>query len=453
MLEAALVLGCVALVGCKRPLLARDGTLAFQSGEPGQGASVLTANGVEYRDTRDTVPPAPIARRNANEPWRAPVGFILTKDGRFTKASTPTTLSAHGLAITLRASDSRVPSWGGEVLVRIDLSAPGDESSARWGENVAIIVDGSGPDSPALVDAALAQLSARDRVTIVDSRSGRIVVPLMPASYRSMVVAAFKHYMSARVQAPRTMPAALEKAGALIASNDVTRRVLVLTEAAMTREDASAVEQLAQRGVQVGAVQTTGDNLEGRIDAVRTLIAASGTTKFKNVHLTFSGSPAPTHVLEASGGDARWAIDAGELALGDVRAGEARTEVLRVSVPAWVPGEPFKFTVFARVDDAEGRPQQELKTELSFVYDDDIERIAKSRHGDIIAYAAALASLRVLDAAFVGTPANNTGGIRRVATTQAQAMKRLAQDFQDPAMHEQAELLGALLAATSADAK
>lgn len=445
-------LGCAALVcslvvGCDRPFVARDGTVSFNEKGAGHGASVLTANGIEYRDNRDM--PTPVLRRSADEPWRAPIGFILPKDGRFTKSSRPTVLATSGLAIVLRPSDTRVPSWGGEVLVRVDVIAPAAEGTARWGENVAIVLDGDGPDAAALADAALAQLAGRDRVTILDALGARVIVPTMPASHRSMAIAALKNHMRTRARGSRDMAGTLKKAGAAIASPEVTQRVLVLTEAPMSAEDMTEVSRLTQRGVQLGAIRTKGaDDLDERLEALRTQIPQSGLTKFRDVRLTFEGTPAPSHVIEASGGEARWALDAGELVLGNVRAGEARTEVLRVTIPAWVPGEEFKFTVTAHVDDLDYGGPRDFAAEVPCIYDDDIERIAKSRHGDVIAYASAMATLKRLDAAFIGDDIGKSGGLRRIAELHATSMKLLARDTKDFAIQEQADLLVALLAAT-----
>jgi hypothetical protein len=407
---------------------------------------VLTANGVEYRDNADV--PTPVLRRSADEPWRAPIGFILPRSGRFTETSKPTVLATSGLAIALRPSDTRLPSWGGEILVRVDVIAPAAEGTARWGENVAIILDGDGPDAPALADAALAQLAGRDRVTILDSLGAKVIVPMMPASHRSMAVAALKNHMRARKKVPRDMPATLKAAGAAIASVEITQRVLVLTEANMDAADTAEVSRLAQRGVQVGAIKTRGDDLDERIEALRTQIPQAGLTTFRDVRLTFEGTPAPSHVLEASGGEARWLLDAGELVIGNVRAGEARTEILRVTVPAWVPGEKFNFKVTAHVDDLAWGGPRDFAADVPCVYDDDIERIAKSRHGDVIAYASAMATLRRLDAAFIGDEVGKAGGLRRIAELHATSMKLLARDTKDFAIQEQADLLVALLAAT-----
>jgi hypothetical protein len=163
--------------------------------------------------------------------------------------------------------------------------------------------------------------------------------------------------------------------------------------------------------------------------------------------LSFEGTPAPSHVLEASGGDARWELEGGELALGDLRAGDERAEVVRVTIPAWTPGEAFRLHVTARFEDAKhGGPAQRMSADLPCTYDDDVERLAESRHGDVIAYASALATLARLDAAFAGG-AGGAAGLRPVARMHARSLALLARDTHDPAAAEQAALLEALLAA------
>src|SRR6185437_8842209 len=108
MLVRSLVLcGLVALAACAHPVVARDGTLVFQQGG-GHGAAVMTANGLEYHDNADV--PQRLVVKDPNEPWRAPIGFILPADGRFTETSKPHVLATPGLAIVLRPSDTLVPS-------------------------------------------------------------------------------------------------------------------------------------------------------------------------------------------------------------------------------------------------------------------------------------------------------------------------------------------------------
>ncbi len=435
-------------LGCERPYLAKDGTVLFPE-KGAHGAAIVTANGVEYHDRNDV--PERIVQRDANEPWRAPLGFILPKDMRFTETSKPHVLATTGLAIVLRPSDTRVPAWGGEVLVRVDVIAPAAEGTARYGENVAIVIDGDGADTVRLVDVALEQLAGRDRVTIVDAHGGRTIIPLMPASHRSMAMAAFKNHLRTRARPARDLAAAVKRAGATIGTSRVTQRVLLLSDAGLKTEDVAEVSRLAQRGVQVATVSTKAnpDDEDERIEAVRAAIPAAGLTTFRDVRLTFHGIPAPSHVIEASGGETRWRLDAGELHLGNVRAGEARTEVLRVTVPAWVPREEFRFSVTAHVDDLTWGGPRDFAADVPCVYDDDIESIAKSRHGDVIAYASAMATLRRLDHAFIGDDVSRAGGLRKIAEMHAKSMQLLARDTKDFATQEQADMLVALLSATA----
>src|SRR5512140_188312 len=382
--------------GCERPFLARDGTLIFP--ETGaHGAQIDTANGLEYHDTDDV--PERLVVRDPNEPWRAPIGFSLPQSGRFTRTSSPTIVTTDGLNIVLRSSDTRVPSWGGEVLVRIDVIAPAAEGTARSGDAVALVID-DGPEAAHLADVAMGQLSARDRVAVVDARGGVTIVPPMPATHRSMVRAAIERRLEAR-RGPLTLAAALRSASSAFGPAGV-RRVLVLTTApgpqvhgaevsaelvrlmrdkavvsavaAGPRSDEAAILAIGASGL---GGSSSDPDLANRERAVRDAVPPAGLLVFKNVALSFEGTPAPSHVLEASGGDVMWPLESGELSLGDVHAGEARTEVVRVTVPAWVPGEPFSFRVTARVDDVTRGIPRQFVAEVPCMYDDDIERIAE----------------------------------------------------------------------------
>jgi hypothetical protein len=469
--------------GCDRAMLARDGTLVVpQSGGGGGsgGASILTSNGIEYRDR--TLPPLRVVSRDANDPWRAPVGFILPVDGRFTSTSQPTVLATAGLAVILRPSDTRVPSWGGEVLVRVDVVAPAAAGAARAGENVVLVLEGAGNDTLALVGTALEQLGARDRLAVVDARGARVVVPPMPAQDRSLALAVLDRRLAAEVRGVPDLAAALRVAGNLVEDRSApaevaplarTRRVVVLSAVGargLADGVKSELDALAHAGVVVSAFATEVGVDMGRVESLATpnlgtasadkalatrtawlreALPPAGILAFRDVVLSFAATPAPSHVLEASGGEVRWRLDSGELVIGDVRAGEARTDVLRVTVPAWVPGEPFAFTVSAHVDDVVAGERRELRATVPCVYDDDIARIAKSRNGDVIAYASALATLRRLHAAFIGEGIENAGGLRKVAAAHATSMARLARDMHDPSIAQQAEMLKALLSATA----
>lgn len=462
------------MCGCERPYLARDGTLLFPE-KGARGAAVVTASGLEFHDRNDV--PVRIISRDPNEPWRAPIGFILPQSGRFTETSRPTVVATTGLAVVLRPSDTRVPSWGGEVLVRIDVIAPAAQGTARMGEDLAIVLDGDGDGNGPLAAAALEQLAGRDRLAIIDAGSAQVVVPSIPASHRSLALAAVEKRIREK-RGQRNLLGALRLAATAFAPTpngtaQMTRRVLVLSDGKGDSQSApvqAQIEAMASSGIivsgiasndqadinSVSAIGITGagmvstdPGLDDRIKAVKEAVPAAGKLSFSEVTLTFEGTPAPSHVLEASGGDVVWRLDAGELVLGDVHAGEARTEIVRVTVPAWVPHEKFNFTVTAHYVDVEGSASagvpRNFSVQLPCVYDDDIERIANSRHGDVIAYASALATLRKLDAAFVGDGVNRAGGLRALAQLHARSMSLLARDTHDAAIIEQAEVLNALL--------
>lgn len=461
-------------LGCAAPYLARDGTLVFPE-DGARGAAVLTANGVEFHD-RSFIPPR-VVRRDPHEPWSAPLGFILPKSGRFTETSQATVLTTPGLAVVLRPSDTRVPSWGGEVLVRVEVIAPASDEEARPPDRIALVID---PASPAdatreLALAALDTMGAHDKIAVVDL-SGRALLRPVPGRYRTLAAAAIEKRFGEPTSAPVDPARAMEVAHALLtglgpmgaervvvlsdgaggawAAPHVADRVAALAGAGARTSfiapgehpDASRLGELAMAGA--GTVGTS-PSFEGRIEAVHAAVPASGPVRFENVVVGFSGSPSPVTVLEASSGDVRWRLDAGEVELGDISAGEARAEVLRVSVPAWVPGERFELHAVARFRDVgRGGEAREIGTDVMAEYDDDIERIAESRSGDVIAFASALATLKRLDRAFVGPGVDRVGGLRALATMHARSMALLARDTRDQAIREQAEVLRSLLAST-----
>ena len=465
----------LALASCASPVfLAKDGTVEFQQ-KGAHGANVVTANGLELHDSVDGVPVRHVSK-DANEPWRAPIGFLVPANGVFTQTSKKTTIdtkdskepagSIAPLEIVLRPSDTRVPSWGGEVLVRVDVIAPAAEGEkARSGEDVVLVVDG-GEDTVALVAAALGQLAARDRVEVLDALTGQAMVPWLPASNRSLITAAVEQRL-AEVRGARAFAPVLAQVKPRPGTG-VSLRVVILSDG-KTPVDAGAQKELERLaavpvGVDVLASSATADvkvlgevgrpgggnvvtkaALAERIAEVQRIVPPSGDPVFQDVTLSFEGTPAPSHVLEASGGDVRWRLESGELDLGELRAGDARTEVVRVTVPAWIAGEAFAFRVTAHLADNYGMAH-DLSAKLPCVYDDDLGRLADSRSGDVIAYASALATRKRLDSAFLGGAIDRQGGLRKLAMTHARSLTELAKATNDPALAEEAAALTALAA-------
>jgi len=330
------------------------------------------------------------------------------------------------------------------------VEAPAGKGAARYGEDVAIVLDGRGADAVALCDAALGQLGERDRVVVVDSAGAQLVVPTMPASHRSLILAAIARRLGRERHLERDRAGAVR--AALHATTRATyRRVVVVSD------DGDAAREDVQQGLDgellpvaiFASSPRTGGDLDVREQAIRDFVPAAGQPAFHDVVLAFDGVPAPSHILEASGGDARWQLEGGELALGDVRAGDERTEVLRVTIPAWTPGELYRLHVAVRYSDLSRAGQAgTMEADLPCVYDNDIERLAESRHGDVIAYASALATLARLDAAFTGG-VHAAEDLRPLARRHVQSLALLARDMKDPAAADQAALLEALLDATN----
>jgi hypothetical protein len=114
-------------------------------------------------------------------------------------------------------------------------------------------------------------------------------------------------------------------------------------------------------------------------------------------------------------------------------------------MPVWVPGEPLEFTVTARYRDAATGAWHAASSSIAGRYDDDVERIARARHGDVIAYASALSMVRRLGRIFQGGRVNHLGGLRPIVTMQADSLARLSRETGDPALGVQADVLRALL--------
>ena len=175
------------------------------------------------------------------------------------------------------------------------------------------------------------------------------------------------------------------------------------------------------------------------------LVPPPGDVVLEDVELTFSSVPAPIRVVEVSGGLASLSLDHDRLSLGDLYAGEARTEVARIAMPVWVPGEPQEVTVTARYRDAATGRWLTANSTFGGRYDDDVERIARARHGDVIAYASALSMVRRLGRIFQGSRTDRLGGLRPVVTMQADSLAKLSRETGDSALGVQADVLRALL--------
>ncbi len=477
---SALVALAIGFSACSRPYLTQDGQVVFTPAGGRRGASVLTANGVEFIDSTDI--PKPNVRRSPYDPWVPATGFLLPSDGVWRETSRPVAISGPGLGVVLRSSDAIIPSWGGEVLVRIDVIAPRDafpaaRPSIREPRRIALVIDGYAPDTIRHARTLLDNLGADDRLVIIDAHGARIVVPPLPGSDHTLLDGAIgrvvAHPLSTKERNNRDLAGALTLARKFVATYSGTSvpaeaicQVLVMTDGIGVAHDqlrlASEVSWLEKHGVRVAAIGVTNNlrpehlstfgevgfvlaSADKRDELVDKLVPPPGDVVLEDVELTFSSVPAPIRVLEVSGGLASLSLDHDRLSLGDLYAGEARTEVARIAMPVWVPGEPLEVTVTARYRDVATGQWLTANSTLGGRYDDDVERIARARHGDVIAYASALSMVRRLGRIFQGSRTDHLGGLRPVVTMQADSLAKLSRETGDTALGVQADVLRALL--------
>jgi hypothetical protein len=437
----------LALAGCAAPILTPDGQLVFAEKGGTRGASVLTAHGILFLDRSD-VPPQPIARRRADEPWSAPTGFLLPADGVWRETSTPTALSGRGLLVMVRPSDVLVPSWGGEVLIRIDAIVPPDafpdarEASLRKPLDVVLVLEGRGGDLEAMIEAATDGLGQRDRIAVVRADPPRLVVPWLPGTHRTLVRAA----ASLAAQQPKAARAAGDIERALAMASETRRRASPRSRAIYLSSGVPTAPRSAEAR-RLGLEVPQGTTLEERAAWLADAVPPPGEVVLHDVALTIASNPAPARIIEPSGGDPSLALDHDQLYLGDMYVGEARTEVVRVALPVWVPGKPLELSVSATYSLADGRPLRTVES-ISMRFSSDVEALASKRHGDVIAYASALAMVRRLDRAFLrgsATEPSETADLRTMALWQARSLRDLAKLRGDRALATQAEILTALV--------
>jgi hypothetical protein len=447
----------------------QDGQLVF-SERSRHGASVVTAYGIEHIDRG--VVPRPVVRTSAFEPWRAPTGFLLPADGVLRETAKPVPIEARGMLAIVRPSDVIVPSWGGEILVRFDAIVPPEAhpeaaGSLRRPVRLVLVTDGAAAGSLPVAQAVLDSLGARDRIAVIDSERGP-ALPFVPGSHRSLLEGAVERMAVRRATGPRDLPRALARAGRMLAAGlpGEARHLIVVSDGAGVLADRKGVERAAERvtsrGARVTAIAASGgvdaDLLEAlggeviagsdgsREELAGELLPPPGETVLSDVTLAVSSAPAPARLLEASAGEIAMSLEEDTLDLGDLYVGEARTEVLRVSVPAWTPGERWELRLRIAYRDGDGRRWQ-AERKIAMLYSDEIELLARRRHGDVIAYASALAMVRRLERAFLGEAVDRLGGMAAIVRWQAESMAVLARERRDRSLAQQAEVLGSLLAA------
>jgi hypothetical protein len=454
----AVLAACVACT----PALTRDGQLVFTPGAD-KGGSILTANGVEYVDR--TYVPKPKVRTSAFEPWSPAGGFLLPADGVWKRISRPLRIALPRLRLVARTSDGLVPSWGGELLVRLDAAVPSDARSRQPVAFGLVMADRAGAGTP-LAHAALEALGTDDLVGIVDADGSRVVLPAVPCTHRTLASAALERRVGRhRPTARRDLAWAMHQAVALLAEHTrVVPRLLVIADAqpidgsvdlelaALDRAGVNVVavaanEQVAHSGRGPFAARlVTGDD-QARLAAIWAAIPEPREAVIDDIQVSFTSVPAPAHIVEASGGDVESDLETDRMRWPAMRPGEARTEVVRLSLPVWTPGEPFELDLSASYRElGTGRTRYE-RGRFVMRFSDDVYLLGEERYGDVLAYASALAMVHRLGRTFLGSRADSVDGFRGLVEWQAHSMFDLSRRFRDPAMLSQGLVLEALLQA------
>jgi hypothetical protein len=460
---------------CAHVVPTRDGQLVFAPGA-GKGASVLTANGVEYVDR--SYHPKPVLRTSASDTWRPATGFLMPPDGVWRYVSSPVSLSVGALSLTMRASDAYVPSWGGEVLLRVDASVdagafPGAEASRRAPMRLVVVWAASEAPEPSLLEGAFAGLGEGDRVAFVDALGARVVVPPLPGAERTLVEGALRRRFAAKRKGRRDVAGALAKARSLLTAKASAPpsgagvpfgRVVVVSDGkglgpavaaevkALERARAGLLALGSRESVTAESLAPLGPHafageLDVRAEALAQALPPPADEVLGDVVFTFSSAPAPVRVLEASGGEAFLGLEGDALYWEPLRAGQARTEVVRLGLPQWTPQEPLEVNVSVRYEDLTRGGYRYGRAALSFRFSDDMATLGATRHGDVIAYASALAMVRRLGRTFLGGRAQGDRAFRELVAWQAESMDVLAREYRDPRMGVQGETLRSLLGA------
>jgi hypothetical protein len=444
-------------VACSKPALTRDGQVVF-SGPGGGGAAVLTANGLEIVDPGSV--PRPVRRTSAFDNWQAPTGFLLPPDGVLRETSTPVVIQARGVAVVLRASDHLAPAWGGEVLLRVDALVPVQAfpdlaEYARKPALLAVVIDAEGDGALDVFDELAASLGERDRVAVIDSARARTVLSPIAGSHRTLLSGTVERLLEQRGRGHRSLARALREAGRWFAGERGIRKIIVLSDALGPSSDFGGVKrttrELERSGIEVIAVATTERAAPEILDALgrpsESVLTPPGPVALDDVTIAVYSAPAPAHVLESSGGEVAMTLEEDHIALGALYAGEARTEVLRLAIPEWLSGEPYRLTVEVRYRDHATRRRYSARGRLNLRYSEEIGELARLRHGDVIAYASALAMVRRLERAFLRGDSGQMADLRSLVLLQSRTLSELAERRGDTALARQAEALGTLATA------
>ena len=468
-LAATLVTACVA-TGCNPARwisVSREGNITV--GPPG----AATASGGASRTDRIPPPERHVAH-SAFDDWQPPPLGVLPPDGILRNSSTPVAMQAGALALLLRASDSLVPSWGGDFYLRIDLRA-GLSNEHPPARDIAIVIDPSDRDSlvreKRLAASLFETLRPGDRGTIITTAAGQTLVPLVPFAGVPLLIERTRRIERADANTI-SLADALEQAVTLLGAGRQEdarmRRLIVLSgnRALIDAESRDWINAATEGHIEVSLVPFTRSASE-RFERLQlttqamalpvpenddaheheTITELSALPDMpvlaQNVLVSIDSLPGPTHLIEAAGAQAVWTPEGGEVPLGDVRAGEDRTFVLRGLVPSWRQGSPYEIALRVRWQDEHGAHHQSVS--FTAQYSGSPEEYAESRHGDVLQYVSLLNTLSTVQAALTRDDRVMFQTLQRPALIQSRSLMAYAAEHHDEIMGAQAALLETLL--------
>lgn len=450
---------CAAITARVTP----EGNLAF-----GPRNAALSPPGTgRMNDAPEDRPPTRHIARSAFDRWRPEPLGVLPPDNLLRNTSQPVSIRAGELALTVRASDTLVPAWGGDLYLRVDLSA-GSRAEQVPPRDLVVLVDTAErdvlPRARRLAAALFETLRAADRGALVTTAEyGRVLVPLLPSSAVPLLIER-THALEAR--GGEDLSAALARAVPQLGGEvpGRIRRLVVLSgSGALIDSEARQWVEIAQHsGAEVRLVplspdaQRRFDALAAATDSVALPIVARDDRHEReaieelsalpplravaeDVTLVVGSVPGPMHLIEVAGASPLWTPEGGEVPLGDVPAGDTRTVVLRASVPAWRAGEPYEISLRVRFRDARGLHEE--RQVLRARYSASPREYAASRAGDVLQYVSLLNTLSNVQAALARGDEDTLDSLRGPAELQARSLTVYAREHRDAIMFTQAELM------------
>jgi hypothetical protein len=311
-----------ALAGCGRVAVfsSPEGNLTFGAPRANAGG---TGPGSSLRDQGEPAPAAHVAR-SAFDRWRPADIGILPPTSLRDRPSSPLRVSAGPLEFTLRFSDGRVPAWGGDSYVRIDLRAQG--SDQRPQRDLAMLIDTREPDPLRRAKRIAAELFETLRegdhgALVTTDEGGSVRVPLLSYGATPLLITRTR---AIEPQGGDDLTSAIERAVAMLANRgDRVVKLVVLsghgglisgeTVAALARAQELNVEvvlvpltEAAARRFEPAALRAgvvALDRVPANERAERALVEELSTLPpaepvATSVSITYEAIPAPSHIID-----------------------------------------------------------------------------------------------------------------------------------------------------------